>query len=133
MLFRSAKKDLEEWLAILAEWQVPSQKVFRFTDIIKDEEAYVNDALRKVEYNAFGEHAITTSPVRFGGYGDPPMILSKPVGYHTAEYLTKLGYSDDKIAALEEKGAVKVYHGEEVPDRIFKSQRQEAGEAPCHW
>ena len=128
-----AKKDLEEWLAILAEWQVPSQKVFRFTDIIKDEEAYVNDALRKVEYNAFGEHAITTSPVRFGGYGDPPMILSKPVGYHTAEYLTKLGYSDDEIAALEEKGAVKVYHGEEVPDRIFMSQRQEAGEAPCQW
>ena len=43
-----SKKDLEEWLKILAEWDVPSQKVFRFTDILKDDEAYVNDAIRKV-------------------------------------------------------------------------------------
>lgn len=128
-----SKKTLEEWLTILAEWDVPSQKVFRFTDILKDEEAYVNDALRKVKYDAFGEMATTTTPIRFGGYGDPPIILSKPIGYHTAEYLQKLGYSDEEIAKLEEQGAVKVWHGEEVPDVIFKSQRQEAGEAPCNW
>jgi len=28
---------------------------------------------------------------------------------------------------------VKCYHGEEVPDVIFKSERQEKGEAPCNW
>lgn len=127
------KKELEEWLPILAEWQVPSQKVFRFTDIVKDEEAYVNDGLRKVEYKAFGERAITTTPIRYGNFGDPPMILSKPIGYHTAEYLQKLGYSDAEIAELEEKGAVKCYHGEEVPDTIFMSQRQAAGQAECKW
>ena len=126
-------KELEEWLSILAEWQVPSQKVFRFTDILKDDEAYVNDALRKVEYNAFGEHAITTTPIRYANFGDPPMILSKPIGYHTAEYLHGLGYDDQQIAELEEQGVVKCWHGEEVPDVIFKSQRQVAGEADCKW
>ena len=128
-----SKKDLEEWLKILAEWDVPSQKVFRFTDILKDDEAYVNDAIRKVKYNAFGEHALPTTPIRFGGYGDPPIILSKPIGYHTAEYLEHYGYTPEQIAELEEKGAVKCYHGEEVPDVIFKSERQEKGEAPCNW
>ena len=128
-----SKKDLEEWLKILAEWDVPSQKVFRFTDILKDDEAYVNDAIRKVKYNAFGEHALPTTPIRFGGYGDPPIILSKPIGYHTAEYLEQYGYTPEQIAELEEKGAVKCYHGEEVPDVIFKSERQEKGEAPCNW
>ena len=126
-------KELEEWLSILAEWQVPSQKVFRFTDILKDDEAYVNDALRKVEYNAFGEHAITTTPIRYANFGDPPMILSKPIGYHTAEYLHGLGYDDEQIDALEEQGVVKCWHGEDVPDVIFKSQRQAAGEAECKW
>ena len=128
-----AKKELEEWLKILAEWQVPSQKVFRFTDIVRDQEAYDNDALRMVKYDAFGEHALPTTPIRFGSFGDPPIILSKPIGYHTAEYLKKYGYSDDEIAKLEEEGAVKCYHGEELPDVIFKSKRQEAGEAPCNW
>lgn len=128
-----SKKDLEEWLKILAEWDVPSQKVFRFTDILKDDEAYVNDAIRKVKYNAFGEHALPTTPIRFGGYGDPPIILSKPIGYHIAEYLEHYGYTPEQIAELEEKGAVKCYHGEEVPDVIFKSERQEKGEAPCNW
>lgn len=126
-----SKKDLEEWLKILAEWDVPSQKVFRFTDILKDDEAYVNDAIRKVKYNAFGEHALPTTPIRFGGYGDPPIILSKPIGYHTAEYLEQYGYTPEQIAELEEKGAVKCYHGEEVPDTIFKSERRRRARPPA--
>ena len=59
------QKTLDEWLPILAEWQVPSQKVFRYTDIVKDEEAYVNDAIRKVNYQAFGERALPTTPIRY--------------------------------------------------------------------
>ena len=49
------------------------------------------------------------------------------------EYLEQYGYTPEQIAELEEKGAVKCYHGEEVPDTIFKSERQEKGEAPCNW
>ena len=66
------QKTLDEWLPILAEWQVPSQKVFRYTDIVKDEEAYVNDAIRKVNYQAFGERALPTTPIRYANFGDPP-------------------------------------------------------------
>lgn len=127
------QKTLDEWLPILAEWQVPSQKVFRYTDIVKDEEAYVNDAIRKVNYQAFGERALPTTPIRYANFGDPPVVLSKPIGYHTAEYLHKYGYTDEQIAEMEAAGAVKCYHGEEVPDVIFKSERQLAGEAPCNW
>ena len=54
-------------------------------------------------------------------------------GGDTIDVLTKLGYTPEQIAELEEKGAVKCYHGEEVPDVIFKSERQEKGEAPCNW
>ena len=50
-----------------------------------------------------------------------------------AEQKQGLPITDEQIAELEEKGAVKCYHGEEVPDVIFKSERQEKGEAPCNW
>lgn len=124
------KKSLEEWKTILTAHDVPHQPLFRYEDNLIDDEAYDNDALRQVEYEAFGTRSLPTAPVRFGSYGDPPIILSKPIGYHTANYLGKLGYTAEQIAALDAEGAVKCWAGAEVPDRIFWSRRQEAGEAP---
>lgn len=128
-----ATKTFEEWSPILRDHQVPHQKLYRYEDILQDDEAYDNDALRVVEYKAFGTRSIPTSPVRFGSYGDPPMILSKPLGYHTAEYLKRHGYTAEQTAELEASGAVRCWHGEDLPDRVFASRRQAAGEAERHW
>lgn len=128
-----AKKTFDEWMTIFKENEVPAQKCFRYTDVVKDEEAYDNDALRMVEYEAYGKRALPMTPVRFGSYGDPPVVLSKPIGYHTAEFMHDYGYSDEEIAKIAEDGGVVVYDGPEIEDRIFVSKRQAAGEAPCNW
>ena len=128
-----SKKTFAEWDPILREHQVPFQTVFDYTDIVADDEAYDNDGLRTVHYDAFGDRATTTIPIRYGSFGDPPMILSKPLGYHTAEYMHKLGYNDEQIKKLEDDGAIVCWHGEEIPDTIFKSRRQNAGEEECAW
>ena len=128
-----SKKTFAEWDPILREHQVPFQTVFDYTDIVADDEAYDNDGLRTVHYDAFGDRATTTIPIRYGSFGDPPMILSKPLGYHTAEYMGKIGFSDDQIKQMEDEGAIVCWHGEEIPDKIFKSRRQNAGEAECAW
>lgn len=128
-----ATKTFEEWDEILREHEVPHQKCFRYTDIIKDDEAYDNDSLRWVEYEAFGKKALPMSPLRFESAGDPPIILSKPIGYHTAEIMENLGYTKEQITEMEDKGGIKCWHGKEIPDTIFKSKRQENGEAPCNW
>ena len=47
--------------------------------------------------------------------------------------MKKYGYTDEEIYKIEKEGGVGIYHGEPIPDTIFKSQRQEAGEAPCTW
>ena len=120
-----ARRPLEEWKQILTEHDVPHQPLFHYEDNVTDDEAYDNDALRKIEYKAFGEKAIPTSPIRFGSYGDPPMILSKPIGYHTTAYLEKLGYTPEQIDGLEAAGAVKAWHGEVVADRVFVSKREQ--------
>ncbi|MGI6535650.1 MAG: CaiB/BaiF CoA transferase family protein [Eggerthellaceae bacterium] len=128
-----SKKTFAEWDPILREHQVPFQTVFDYTDIVADDEAYDNDGLRTVHYKAYGDRATTTIPIRYGSFGDPPMILSKPLGYHTAEYMHKLGYNDEQIKQMEDEGAIVCWHGEEIPDKIFKSRRQNAGEAECAW
>ena len=48
-----------------------------------------------------------------------------------AHYLASNAVSARNLA--EEKDAIKCYHGEEVPDIIFKSELQIAGQAPCNW
>ena len=120
-----ARRPLEEWKQILTSHDVPHQPLFHYEDNLADDEAYDNDALRRIEYEAFGARSIATSPVRFGSYGDPPIILSKPIGYHTEAYLARLGYNSEQIAGLEASGAVVAWHGPEVPDRIFRSKRDQ--------
>lgn len=128
-----AKKTFTDWEPILREHQVPHQRLFSYTDVINDDEAQLNDAVRLVEYEEFGQKYLPMSPVRFGSYGDPPVILSKPVGHDTAEYLERLGYAPEDIVRLEDAGVVKCWHGQQIPDRVFTSRRQQAGEAECHW
>ena len=128
-----SKKTFAEWDPILREHQVPFQTVFDYNDIVADDEAYDNDGLRTVHYKAYGDRATTTIPIRYGSFGDPPMILSKPLGYHTAEYMSKIGYNDEQIKQMEDEGAIVCWHGEEIPDKIFKSRRQNAGEEECAW
>ena len=62
------------------EFAVFQEKLFRFPDILRDEEAYINDSLRTVEYDEFGKHALPMTPLRFESAGDPPVILAKPIG-----------------------------------------------------
>ncbi len=129
-----AKKDYDEWDDILLREEVPHQKLFDYNDIMNDEELYDNDALRRYESLEFGPRALNTAPLRFASAGDPPIVLAKPIGYHTARYLKDKGYSDEQIAELEQKGAIKCWHGEDLDDvPVLESKRQKAGDASCTW
>lgn len=129
-----ATRDYDEWDEILLKREVPHQKLFDYADILADEECYDSDLLRRYESLDFGPRALNTTPLRFGSYGDPPIVLAKPTGYHTERYLKSRGYSDEDIARLEESGAIRCWHGEDLDDvPVLVSKRQAAGEAPCNW
>ena len=119
-----ARKDYDEWDRIMLEQEVPHQKLFDYDDILADEEAYDNDALRRYESKDFGPRVFNTAPLRFGSYGDPPLVLGKPAGYHTERFLRDKGYSAEEISALEEKGAIRCWHGEDLDDiPVLRSKR----------
>lgn len=131
-----AQKDYEEWDRIMIEREVPHQKLFDYTDILDDEECYTNDLLRRYESLDYGPRALGTTPLRFGNFGDPPLILGKPLGYHTQRFLEAKGYSDEKIKELEDAGAIVCWHGENLDEDVvpvLKSKRQLSGDEPCWW
>ncbi|MCM0759848.1 CoA transferase [Sporomusa sphaeroides DSM 2875] len=107
-----AKKTFAEWETIFKQHEIPYQKCHTVDDVLADEEAYANDILRPLHYQAFGRRVIPTSPIRLKSVGDPELRTSKPIGYHTREYLLKYGYTAADIARLEAAGAVKCFQGE---------------------
>ena len=104
-----AAKNFDEWETIFKQNEIPYQKCFTVDDVLGDEEAYANDILRSVHYEAFGSRVIPTSPIRLKSVGDPELRISKPIGYHTHEYMLRYGYSEADIARLEASGAVKCH------------------------
>lgn len=104
-----AAKTFDEWETIFKQNEIPYQKCFTVDDVLGDEEAYANDILRPVHYEAFGRRVIPTSPVRLKSIGDPELRISKPIGYHTREYMLRYGYSEADIIRLEADGAVKCH------------------------
>lgn len=112
-------QNWDYWEPILKENEIPYQRLFTTEDILADEEAYDNDILRKLEYDEFGTHALTTSPIRFKSVGDPVLYKSRPVGYDTAEVMEEFGYSVSEIQAMNGT-SVKCYDGPPLPDSVFK-------------
>lgn len=106
-----AKKTFAAWEVIFKKHEIPYQKCFTVDDVLADEEAYANDILRPVYYQEFGRRVIPTSPIRLKSIGDPELSTSKPIGYHTREYLLKYGYGEADVARLEAAGAVRCFPG----------------------
>lgn len=100
--------DLDELMKMFKENDVASEKAYLPHEILEDEQAWANDCLRKVQYPS-GEVVLTTSPVRFKSAGNPDMITSKPLGYHTEEVLKEYGYSNENIEKLITEQAIVTY------------------------
>jgi crotonobetainyl-CoA:carnitine CoA-transferase CaiB-like acyl-CoA transferase len=108
------QKTWAEWQELLLKNDIPHSKCFTVDDILADEEAYANDALRHIVYDHFGDRVQPTSPIRMWSVGDPELWIAKPTGYDTRKYMQECGYSEEQIKDMAQKGAVKVYDGPEL-------------------
>lgn len=114
-----AKRDWNHWEQVFKDNEIPYQRLNRLTDVLDDEEAYANDGLRRVQYGAFGEHVLPTSPVRFESMGDPVLRRSRPIGYDTARIMEEYGYSPSEIQEAD-GSAVKCYDGPALPPDVLE-------------
>lgn len=102
------KKNLDELMQLFKENDIACEKGYTPDEIVQDEQAWANDCLRRIHYSKYGDVALTTDPVRFRSVGDPDMVASKPLGYHTAEVLTEYGYSKGEIQRMLQDKAIRL-------------------------
>lgn len=115
-------QDWDYWEPIFKANEIPYQRLFLPNDILHDEEAFANDSLRALHYDAFGDKVLPTTPVRLESMGDPVLRRARPVGYDTARIMREFGYSDEAISALD-GSAVKCYDGPAVPESVLEPSR----------
>lgn len=124
------KFPYEELEKRFRENDIPFEKIQTVADVLRDEEAFANDQLRRVKYEKQGptsqftegdEYIITTPPFRIASIGDPVLYRSRPIGYDTRKILKNIaGYTDEQVDKLAADGAVLEYSGDPVPASVFE-------------
>lgn len=98
-------KDCSEWENPLREIDVPYQKLMTASEVSKSEQAWANGYLTRTKFPNGKEAIEPNSPVKFFGIDLPETQSAGYIGDDTSEILRSVGYSDEQICAMMEKGA----------------------------
>lgn len=101
------KKNVREyWIKVLEEHGVPASPVYEIDEVFKDPYVVLENVVTHLDHPKLGKVPQLNEPVlvngtRFINARHPPLL-----GEYTVEVLKELGYSDENIAELREKGVV---------------------------
>lgn len=110
---RFSSRTSREWLEILSESGIPCAPINDLQAALNDPTTLALNMVVDIDHTGVGlRFRATGNPVRMSGaentrYGSPPLL-----GEHTVEVLRGLpGYSDEKVAGLLRRGAVRGHSG----------------------
>lgn len=104
---KMAQKPSDEWMKLLKERDVPTERIRHFKDASKDVQAWANGYLEEVDYRDGAATIVPTPPMQFSEYGRKSFSPAKRIGGNTREILMDLGYSEDEIVSLQSKKAIR--------------------------
>ena len=98
-------KPRDEWLAILAEHDVPAGPIYTIAEAVQDPQV---QAIQMVRTFGEGDRALDLLGFPVNYHGTPLKEGPAPphLGEHTAEVLAALGLSQDEIAGMSKDGAI---------------------------
>ena len=94
-----AKKNLDEWIEILSQYDLPYAVCQTWPEVLADKQAWANDCFYEMDYPR-GKKILIRTPVDFEDTPLPPFEKAGYVGRHTVEVLKGIGYDDDEIKGL---------------------------------
>lgn len=105
------QKNIDEWMEIFKAADMPFDKEMLWEEILKDPQAWADDILCHVEgypeRDGMGTaRTLIRTPVKFKEAGLSEYKKGPRIGEHTAEILEALGYAEEEIRKMKEKGAV---------------------------
>ncbi|HEY3423230.1 MAG TPA: CaiB/BaiF CoA-transferase family protein [Negativicutes bacterium] len=101
-------KTAEEWSKEWKKMDIPHDVLRHFKHVLSDEQAIVNDFVRKVDYPDGKQVYLPTPPIQFTEAGNAEYKITGRIGADTVTVLKGLGYSEEIISELAKDGVVKI-------------------------
>lgn len=99
-------RDLIEWRDRLQAQKLTFSVLATLEEAIDDPQVLANDMLIDVEGHNYGRGQAVNSPFWVEGSDKVPARVGPALGADGQDILRELGYSDDRISALNEKGVI---------------------------
>lgn len=98
------QKTSKEWTNIFNSLDIVNGRLNHFSDVLDDEQAWANEYIQKYICTNGAERILMTNPVRLGSQGALP--IGRPIlcGMDNSEVLSSLGYTDEQIDQMAQKG-----------------------------
>ncbi|MBQ2253216.1 MAG: CoA transferase [Clostridia bacterium] len=96
----------DEWLAFAKEADIPMVKMQHFSELSEDPQALENGYIQDVSYPGGTTYKIASSPIEMDSVGALFTEPTKQIGADTDAVLTALGYSEEELTDLKEKGVI---------------------------
>jgi len=100
------RRSRDEWGRIFDERGLIWGPVLSLHEVVDDPQAEAIGMFPTIEHAELGPYRTVGIPARFGGADVGPTGPSPGLGEHTRSLLAELGFTDDEIAGLTERGAV---------------------------
>ncbi len=102
-----AKRDSSEWCELFEGEDVCVTLVYDFEEVFEDPQLKDRSLVIETEHPAYGLLRQPGFPIKFSGGGGDVRSPAPALGEHDDEILSLLGYTDDEITSLREKGIVR--------------------------
>jgi crotonobetainyl-CoA:carnitine CoA-transferase CaiB-like acyl-CoA transferase len=95
-----------EWMEVLLEAGFPAGPIYNYRQVFEDEHTLAREMMVEMEHPVEGTVRGLGIPVKLSETPGAVRRAAPLLGEHTRETLRRLGYSEEKIAELEEREAI---------------------------
>jgi crotonobetainyl-CoA:carnitine CoA-transferase CaiB-like acyl-CoA transferase len=100
------QKNTQEWVEIMEKAGVPCGRIRTIDQVLTDPHVDVREMVVEKEHPTAGMIKLTGVPTKLSLTPGEVTLAPPTLGQHTAEILKSLGYSDEAVGAMKEKGVV---------------------------